>query len=624
MISINFESAGFPQVFKGAPMQIDPAYTTVGKLFEYKPMFFIPKYQRAYAWETESVTDFIKDINNCFEMRKSGHQHTHFFGGILSVERRVEGTVSRNKFEIIDGQQRIATFTLLIAALIKAYEGLEQNANAADDTDNEHIIKDRRSDLWKRFVEFCQEVNRRITTVEVLILSKADHPFYTELIRGMSPTDLRESHRRIKAAYCRLSEFIKKIVDEDDQLTRKMDDLEKIQNIIDEDCSILHMVTTSRKDAYRLFQVLNDRGTNLTDGDLLRAKTLEILEGHSQEQDTVERSWDRILADHPTDTKNHLNWIFESYVGRRAKQNALYDLFLENFFSQHHNIELTPSQAETVRKSARQIEADIEKCRDLLEGEWPFQRQHPITNWDITRLKTLLVELGHTLSIPLLLAASKLDHRKFADLVQVVERIYFRYKLICNKHVTPLKNIYYQESIAIRNDPENYNTSSLKTKLKNLIDRSASDQIFRSELEAIEYHETGGGNKPLKYFLMTVEYYYQWYNAGAAGSPQCMDKSRVFDFSGTSIEHVYPKNAQPGDIDHNLEPVKNLIGNLTIMDPSQNNIGGSQSFQNKKTLYRNSLSAMTQEIGNKANWSLAEIDQHRAFMLDAAVAIFRT
>ncbi len=38
-------------------MNIEPTYTSVGSLFEYRLMFFIPKYQRAYAWNSESVED---------------------------------------------------------------------------------------------------------------------------------------------------------------------------------------------------------------------------------------------------------------------------------------------------------------------------------------------------------------------------------------------------------------------------------------------------------------------------------------------------------------------------------------------------------------------------------------
>jgi uncharacterized protein with ParB-like and HNH nuclease domain len=100
-------------------MNIEPAYTSIGSLFAYKPMFFIPKYQRAYAWDAESVSDFIKDLKKCFEKRRSNIPVNHFFGGILSVKHSVLGTVNQHKYEIIDGQQRIATFTLLVSCLVK-------------------------------------------------------------------------------------------------------------------------------------------------------------------------------------------------------------------------------------------------------------------------------------------------------------------------------------------------------------------------------------------------------------------------------------------------------------------------------------------------------------------------
>jgi hypothetical protein len=111
-----------------------------------------------------------------------------------------------------------------------------------------------------------------------------------------------------------------------------MDDLEVIQHVIDQDFTVLHMVTRDKKDAFRLFQVINDRGTSLTEGDLLRAKTLEILEGFSSEQNSVEELWDKILSDHPNKTANYLHWIYESNKGKRSPQNALFDNFMMLFF----------------------------------------------------------------------------------------------------------------------------------------------------------------------------------------------------------------------------------------------------------------------------------------------------
>lgn len=603
-------------------MNIEPAYTSVGSLFAYRPMFFIPKYQRAYAWDAESVSDFIKDLKKCFDKRKSNSPVNHFFGGILSVKHSVPGTVNQHKYEVIDGQQRIATFTLLVSCLVKNYRELQAEANRLGDATNKEIIRGRIEKLSERFIEFRQEVQRVVTPVEVLELSKADQSFHKELILEMNPSASRDSHRKILYAYNSLNSTIQEIIDPCTKIEDKIDALEIVENILDNDFTILHMVTGSRNDAFRLFQVINDRGTNLTDGDLLRAKTLELLEGFNQQQDAVERMWDDILADPPTDTNNYLNWIYESYQGSRPQQNALFDMFLDKFFPQHQSISPTLHDAQQIHLTVKNIYEDILSCRKLVEGQWLYPVQQPVTSWDRSRLNVLLVELRHTLSIPLFLAAAKLDHRLFSEIVQIVERTFFRYKVICNQNVTPLKGVYYQESLAIRQNPTAYNISGIRVKLQNLINIKAPSLTFLNALNTLEYKEIGESNKPLKYFLMTVEYYYQWYKNGATGTPVCVDKSRVYDFAGTSIEHIYPRNASGSVLDTNLEPLKNTLGNLTIMDPAQNTLGGNDPFMSKAPLYQTSSILLTQEIGAKTVWAKNEIDDHKQLLVDAALKIF--
>jgi hypothetical protein len=606
-------------------MNIEPTYTSVGSLFAHKPMFFIPKYQRAYAWDSERVSDFIKDLKKCFEKRKSKSPGNHFFGGILSVKHSVPGTVNQHKYEIIDGQQRIATFTLLMSCLIETYRRLQLEVSAAGDKDNESIIKGRIDKLFERFVEFSQEVQRVVTPVDVLELSRADRSFYKELIHNRSPSQSRDSHEKIFHAYSILNSMIQEIINPHVKVEDKIDDLEIIQNIIENDFTILHMVTSTQNDAFRLFQVINDRGTSLTDGDLLRAKILELLEGYISEQDTVEGLWDKILADKPADTSEYLSWIYESYWGNRPQQNTFFDLFLDRFFPQHKLDKITPNNAQEILSIVKNIYNDILCCKKLVEGQWLYEVKQPITSWDRTRLNILIVELGHTLSIPFFLAASKLDHVNFSEIVQLLEKTFFRYKLICNQHATPLKKIYSEESLSIRDNPDSYNISSLRTKLQNIVNTKASDLTFKTSLNLLEYRESGGGsNKPLKYFLMTVEYYYQWYKNGANEIPTCTDKSRIYDFAGTSIEHIYPRNATEAAFNNNLEPFKNKIGNLTIMDPAQNNIGGNDDFITKKTLYLDSSVLLTKElIGTKSIWTETEVDNHNIFLIDAAIKIFR-
>ncbi|WP_460205742.1 DUF262 domain-containing protein [Scytonema sp. NUACC21] len=602
---------------------MEPAYTSVGKIFEYKPMFFIPKYQRAYAWEAESVEDFIKDLKNCFERRKSQKPVNHFFGGVLCVRYPVAGAVNQYEYEIIDGQQRISTFTLLMACLIKIYRELKEEAKNLGDANNEFILLGRIKDLSERFIEFRQEVQRKVNSVEVMRLSRVDHPFYRELIRGINPSPSRDSHQKINHAYQNLLKAVRTIISLS-KLEEKMDDIEIIQNIIDNDFTILYMVTDSKEDAFRLFQVINDRGTNLTVGDLLKAKTLEILEGFQDYQNSCETFWDNILADSPSDTANYLNWIYESYKGKRAKQDELFDILLDGFFPEHkkHKTEnFAAFESEKVYQTVKNIHEDIFKCRKLLEGQWLFTSQQPITNWDRARLNLLLKELDHTLSIPLFLAASQLDHKTFSEMVQIVEKVYFRYKIISNQHATPLKNIYYEESLAIRNNSNSYDISALRKKLQNLINSKASNFTFKNGLEILEYKESGG-NKPLKYFLMTLEYYYQWYKDGSTGTPLCKDKSRVYDFAGTSIEHIYPQNAVKNFKNESLETLKNTLGNLTILDPAQNTLGGNEPFEAKRSLYQASSVLLTRNIALNDNWGEEEIKNHKNLLIDIALKVF--
>ncbi|SKB13710.1 conserved hypothetical protein [Planktothrix sp. PCC 11201] len=605
-------------------MDLNPAYTPVGTLFDNKPMFFIPKYQRAYAWEGESIKDFIKDLKNCFVKRKSQSPINHFLGGILSVEYPVAGVVRQHEYEIIDGQQRAATFTLLMACLVTMYKELLNQAKNSQDATNEEILQSRIKDLSKRFIEFDQEVQRTITKVEVLKLSKPDQNFYRNLIREKKPSVSRDSHRKLLEAYNSISEAVKEMIDKSNLVT-KMDDLEVIQNVIDSDFTVLHMVTKAKEDAFRLFQVINDRGTSLTEGDLLRAKTLEILENFSTEQNSVEDLWNEILSDPPNKTANYLNWIYESNHGRRASQNALFDNFIDAFFPEHKSPNLTVDDANNIYIKVKDINENIIKCRKLENGEWLYKNQQPITGWDKNRLNLLLKELDHTLCIPLLLAASTLDHQKFSQVVQIIEKAFFRYKIICNQHATPLQTIYREEANSIRTNPTQYKLTSLKGKLRTLINKRASDDVFKANLELLHYKETGGGsNKPLKYFLLTAEYYYQWFKQGATGEPVCTDKTRVYDFASTSIEHIYSQNADSSVFDSTLEPVKHSLGNLTILDPALNATGNNDSFVTKKLVYQGSSVFLTkEEVGTKTAWDLNEINSYKQQLINIGMKIFQ-
>lgn len=601
-------------------MKVDPVHAPVGDFFGREPMFRVPKYQRSYAWENLEIEDFLKDLTECFEKRKAGNPVNHFFGGIVSVEKTVAGVVKQHEYELVDGQQRFATFILLMASIIAFYKELLVQAEENGDDANKNIIESRISKLSERFIEFEQEVNRVTETVDVLNLSKADDQFFKDLIRESEPEPDRESHERLQYAYNEVKEQLRDLA-QGPNLTDYLDDLEIIQQIIDDDFSLIHIITYDHKEAYKLFQVLNDRGKSLTEGDLLRAKTLELLEGFNAQQNSVESLWNDILKDPPKNTDNFLKWIFASYTGDRAGSNTLFDDFLNEFYPEHQN-PLTNVNADSILSTTRTLQKEIRYARLLIDGSWPFTPSaRPITAWDRNRLSLLIRELGLTVTMPLLLASIKLGERTFSKVVQMLELFLFRYKIIANQHIGAVIKVIHSESKAIRDDTANYNIATLRTKLNMIQTDRANDQLFRNTIDNLNY-KSGGGNKPIKYFLMTLEHYKRWYDAGAAGNPICQDKTRVYDFTDTTIEHVYPRNAQGAVVDATLEPLKNNIGNLTFMGPADNVAGDNDDYPTKRPIFQASSVSLNNDIGHYAQWTATELQQRERDLKDMACSVF--
>ncbi len=604
-------------------MSITPSHISVGGLLERQYIFRVPKYQRSYAWENPQISDFINDISKCYMERLNNVPMHHFFGGVVCILEKIPGS-SRQQQELVDGQQRISSFILLVANIINIYTSLSNDPTVKADPLLKDLIDSRILRLKEKYLIYRDEINRKPTLVDRITMSKSDHYFFKSLIDGSNPTETTESHRRLKNSFNKIGHALNAIINKIPSINDKADSLKIFEDVINEDCTVIHIETTTKTEAYRLFQVLNDRGINLTNGDLLRSRTLELLDNVEFEliQNDVESSWDYILKDSAKITEEFFKSYYASCNGVRPGSNTMFDDLLEKFFPQHKKLSVVLSDAEEIKKTINQIKAEYDNYKTIIEGRWLYPIAQPIAQWDCERLRILIVELDHSLCIPLLLSASSLDHKKFAKLTQLLELFIFRYKYICNNHVGSLGKVYLEEAIEIRKDPINYNIENLRKKLKLLQESNAQDDKFRALLKDIKY-QTRASNKLLKYFLITTEYYLQWYINGANGVPVCLDKSRIFDFSNTTIEHIYSQNVNGSDSDLKMEEIKNTLGNLTILDPYTNSNLGNISYSNKVTYFGSSSVLMNREIkANYQTWNSNTINSRTELLLDMACKMF--
>jgi hypothetical protein len=582
-----------------------------GDLFAQRPPFQVPKYQRSYAWEEEELKDFVRDLEQTLAARQSGTPKKHFFGGVVCLQHVAQNALGR-KYEVIDGQQRLATFGLFFARLQHWNNVLAGESRIAGESDNSNLAEARAERIRLNLLEFQDEVDGKPVQQQRIVLSKADKEFYSALISGTFLTPIRESHRLLLKANEAIDDFIKRIIAAHKDNKGKLAALDALTKAATEDCHVVHLVSQTKGEAYRLFEVLNDRGRSLSEGDLLRSTTLERLEGSSALQDQAEKIWDEILAAKASHIDRFLRAYYASRIGKRAGHRSLFDDFLRDIFpSQNHA---------SVVKTLKDIQSAYILFNCLAEGDWPYENS-AVPLWDRNRLKLLLHVLKNELCLPLLLASCELTDKNFASVVHLVEFIVYRHIHCCRQHPSKLDSIFLSQASEIRKKPNRYKTSTLRSALKQVQDTYSGDGVFREGMRSELVYREKAGNTVIKYFLTTLDQFHSWYVSGAVSNPTCKDKTAVYDLSQIEIEHIYPRKAS--NPDPNMEPLKQHLGNLSFWGPSDNTKAANQNFSAKKKLYAVSKVTLNQELAQLPKFEAQELGERDTDLITRGLAIFR-
>ncbi len=145
----------------------------------------VPKYQRAFSWDDENVANFLADVNTAF----SDGSAEYFMGSVV-----LQG--ANQKYEIVDGQQRLTTATVLIAAA-RDFVKAKGMTDVAKSLESQFLFT---KDTWS------QEVSPRLT------LSVYDNDFFLKsILEGSEQEPARESHERLLNARKKSWAFIEDI-----------------------------------------------------------------------------------------------------------------------------------------------------------------------------------------------------------------------------------------------------------------------------------------------------------------------------------------------------------------------------------------------------------------------------
>lgn len=224
-----------------------------------KKRHIVPVYQRNYDWKKDNCKQLFDDL---VRVAKEG-KHMHFFGSIVSASA---GTGNREDFLLIDGQQRVTTINLIMAAIVNL---LKEGKVTTDDED------------LCGFIEETYLINKRDKGRKVRLKPvKNDCTAFDAIIAG--DAKLFDHKSNVTSNYLYFYERI-----QEDEITVK-----ELSDAIDKP-QIINIFLEADDNPQLIFESLNSTGLALTEGDKIRNYILMAIDAADQE-DYYDRYWNVI------------------------------------------------------------------------------------------------------------------------------------------------------------------------------------------------------------------------------------------------------------------------------------------------------------------------------------------
>lgn len=272
-------------------------------IFEDDFQFTIPDYQRPYSWTCDQAGQLLDDLLTALAERErvSDGAEPYFLGSLVLVKRRGLALA-----EVIDGQQRLTTLTLLFAVLAHLAESSEEERSymrriqqpgdvvAGTRAQPRLSLRSRDRDFFSRFVQSPGGIAR--------LIALPDHQVPDDSVQRR----LRDNAKLFTQILCE----------------KRGSDRLRLGSLLVNNTFLVVVSTSTEDSAHRVFSVMNSRGLQLSPADIFKARVIgSIDEGRRSEYSNKwEDAEERLGQDSFADLFLHLRAIF---IQERAKQSLL-------------------------------------------------------------------------------------------------------------------------------------------------------------------------------------------------------------------------------------------------------------------------------------------------------------
>lgn len=515
----------------------------------------IPRFQRPFSWTADNIGDFWTDT-------VQSETADYFIGAFIVYEADDEQPGRQHNYSVVDGQQRITTITILLAAVRDAF------------------AREGATDLASGLQQYIARVDRR-NQARLILQTEGGFPYLQAHVQSFPPQEtandaLRGDERLIQGAYDFFTDELKSLrtstlddstIPPADRPSRYIEALESIRDRI-LGLNVILVIVDNEDDAYIIFETLNTRGKDLSLVDLVRNFLLRDLREPEGPGDVPRARFNQILAklqevEPPLDPSE---FILHSWNSRYqyTSSKRIFRQMKEQIRTREKKVALL-----------RALEQDVElyiRVRRPHAGSWPTQMR------EVQRSLRALRTFNMSQPVPVLLSALRAyedDVVRMATLKKLfraIEVFHFTFTAVAGKSssggVSTRYALHARQFLGASRDQANGNVADLIQKLRSGL---PTRDEFMAGFQRLGYMSTETRAKPLVQYVLEGLYRHE-----SGGSAE-------IDFSNMTIEHLASENPRSAADDLEEAPVA-AIGNLILVSESLNNRLANKSFPQKKQL----------------------------------------
>lgn len=587
--------------------------------------YIVPDYQREYVWTDKEVHQLLEDIG---EQIDSGTTREYFIGTVL-----VSPTGQKNHYEVIDGQQRLTTFFLLLCALKHLFQGAPQRQMISELISISYVDAEgevRTNLKLEPRYEHAGEVMAKLVELD------ADPQAVRTGIQASGIASFGSLENLVNA-YSTLYRYLKDNYDDVAKLKKYWGYL--ANNVV------FIQISTDVSSALKIFETINERGVGLNPMDLL--KNLLFTQVKQAQFTQLKDEWKKITKPLEKEKEKPLRFLryflMANYVIKNergdsvVREDEIYDWFVTKDNATLCDYSNKPF--EFVRKVIRNVEHYLAFANGLGNDGRP--------SLAMANLKRLAGG-AFSLHYVLLLAAANLPKPLFDHFVAQLESFLFYY-IFTKTPTKDLERSFSQWADELRVIAETTDPVKQKVQLnafvadhfeKNMAGKSQelADALKRFTLYSMQQYRT-------RYLLARLTQHVEMAFSGLK-VPGSLEP-----FTNLEIEHILPNKPEddlrdkwvtenPGMV---YDDYKNRLGNLTLLEKPINIVAGNDFYVAKQGEYSKSgnyltrsLVALTEvgqntsisRINSKLNafprWNAEAIEKRHAMLIALSQDVWKT